>query len=454
MVVIDEAHRLRNVSNVIANTLKVALGERNKLLLSATPLQNSLLELFGLVSFVDEHSFGDLKSFREQFAGVTQERAFDLLRERLKPICHRTLRRQVTAYVPFTKRHAILQKYEAEDRLYNLVTAYLQRENLQALPSGQRALMTLVLRKLLASSSFAIAGALASISERLQSRLDKGRQAAALTDTVDEDYEALDETEEEWADEDHVEPLSEADLRALENEITELREVKTGKTTVLTGEQARELLDSIDTSTMVGLRDRALIAVMIFAFARISAVVAMRVEDYYPKGKRWWVRLHEKGGKRHEIPAHHNLEADLDAYIKAAGIGDDGKSPLFRSAVGRTDMLTEKPMNRVDAWRMVQRRAADLGAQFGSAATHFGQPGSRPISRPAERLRTRKPWRRMKAPAQQSFMIERAMRLRSMRSSGSRFERGPEVAAYLPSRALRPWVRSFTSTIVALVDRT
>jgi site-specific recombinase XerD len=140
--------------------------------------------------------------------------------------------------------------------------------------------------------------------------------------------------------------------------------VKTGKTTVLTGEQARELLDSIDTSTVVGLRDRALISVMTFAFARVGAAAAMRVEDYYPKGKRWWVRLHEKGGKRHEMPAHHNLEAYLDAYIKAAGIGEDGKSPLFRSAAGRTDMLTEKAMNRVDAWRMVQRRAADLGMRI------------------------------------------------------------------------------------------
>ena len=78
---------------------------------------------------------------------------------------------------------------------------------------------------------------------------------------------------------------------------------------MLTSEQARELLDSIDTSTVVGLRDRALISVMTFGFARIGAAVAMRVEDYYPKGKRWWVRLHEKGGKRHEMPAHHNLEA-------------------------------------------------------------------------------------------------------------------------------------------------
>jgi site-specific recombinase XerC len=121
--------------------------------------------------------------------------------------------------------------------------------------------------------------------------------------------------------------------------------VKTGKTTVLTGEQ--ELLDSIDTSTLVGLRDRALISVMTFAFARIGADVGMRVEDYYPKGKRWWVvRLHEKGGKRHEMPAHHTLEAYLDSYLEAAGFRDAGKAPLFRSAAGRTGTLTATAMNR------------------------------------------------------------------------------------------------------------
>jgi integrase/recombinase XerD len=153
--------------------------------------------------------------------------------------------------------------------------------------------------------------------------------------------------------------------------------VKTGKTTVLDAEQARKLLDSIritrtvtlldgtsmEVPCVVGLRDRALISVMTFAFARIGAVVAMRVEDYYSKGKRWWVRLHEKGGKRHEMPAHHNLEAYLDAYIEAAGIRDAGKVSLFRSAAGRTGTLTEKPMNRVGAWRMIQRRAADLGTR-------------------------------------------------------------------------------------------
>jgi site-specific recombinase XerD len=137
--------------------------------------------------------------------------------------------------------------------------------------------------------------------------------------------------------------------------------VRRGKTPVLTTDQARLLLDSIDTSTFVGLRDRALIGVMTYAFARVGALVAMRVEDYFANGKRWWVRLHEKGGKRHEMPAHHKLEAFLDEYLRAAGIAGDDKSPLFRSAIGRAGALAATAMHRVDAWRMIQRRSAELG---------------------------------------------------------------------------------------------
>jgi adenine-specific DNA-methyltransferase len=144
LVVIDEARRLRNVykpSNVIANTLKMALAGKHKLLLTATPLQNSLLELFGLVSFIDEHTFGGLRSFREQFANLSQQQVFETLKARLKPICHRTLRRQVTAYIPYTKRLPLVEEFtpeESEDRLYHLVSDYLRRDNLQALPASQR----------------------------------------------------------------------------------------------------------------------------------------------------------------------------------------------------------------------------------------------------------------------------------------------------------------------------
>lgn len=228
LVVIDEAHRLRNVykpANVIANTLKLALAGKHKLLLTATPLQNSLLELFGLVSFIDEHAFGDLKSFREQFANLNQEQVFNTLKARLKPICHRTLRRQVTAYIPYTKRLPMVEEFtpeESEDRLYHLVSEYLQRDNLQALPASQRSLMTLVLRKLLASSTFAIAGALTSISNRLKAKLRKQVLAESLEDELDQDYEALDETAEEWTEDEPVELLSEADRQALEQEIADL----------------------------------------------------------------------------------------------------------------------------------------------------------------------------------------------------------------------------------------
>lgn len=137
--------------------------------------------------------------------------------------------------------------------------------------------------------------------------------------------------------------------------------VRKGKTPVLTPDEARTLLDSIDTDTAVGLRDRALIGLLVYTFARVGAAVAMRVGDYYPQGKRWWVRLHEKGGKHHEMPAHHNLEAWLDAYLHGAGIADDKKSPLFRTAVGRTGTLSDRPMTRNDALRMVWRRARDAG---------------------------------------------------------------------------------------------
>jgi integrase/recombinase XerD len=137
--------------------------------------------------------------------------------------------------------------------------------------------------------------------------------------------------------------------------------VKRGKTPVLTADEARQLLDSIDVSTPIGLRDRALIGVMVFSFARVSAVVGMRVEDFYQLGKRSWLRLHEKGGKFHEVPAHHNAEAYLDAYIVAAGIAGDKGGPLFRSALGRSGRMSENLLSRHDALRMVKRRARAAG---------------------------------------------------------------------------------------------
>ena len=139
--------------------------------------------------------------------------------------------------------------------------------------------------------------------------------------------------------------------------------VRTGKTPVLQPEEARLLLASLDGPDLAGLRDRALLAVMVYSFARVSAVVRMAVEDYYQQGKRWWLRLHEKGGKHHAVPVHHKAEAYLDAYLNAAGIADEKGTPLWRTLT-RGRALSGRRMSRVDVFRMIKRRvqAAGLGA--------------------------------------------------------------------------------------------
>jgi integrase/recombinase XerD len=116
--------------------------------------------------------------------------------------------------------------------------------------------------------------------------------------------------------------------------------VKKGKTPVLGNDEARALLDMINTGSLIGLRDRALIAVMVYTFARVNAMLNMKVKDYFTQGRRGWVRLHEKGGKEHEVPCHHTLEQYLDEYITAAGIAGDSDGVLFRTAAGKTGMLT------------------------------------------------------------------------------------------------------------------
>jgi superfamily II DNA/RNA helicase len=172
--------------------------------LTATPLQNSLLELYGLVSVIDDYTFGDLKSFKNQFSRLTNEDNFDDLKQRLKPICQRTLRRQVLEYIKYTNRIPITQEFyptENEERLYNLVSEYLQRSNLYALPPSQRQLMTLILRKLLASSTYAISGTLEALAKRLDAIVQTiAEPLTALEEAVAQDFESYEEEKEEWAE--------------------------------------------------------------------------------------------------------------------------------------------------------------------------------------------------------------------------------------------------------------
>jgi integrase/recombinase XerD len=133
--------------------------------------------------------------------------------------------------------------------------------------------------------------------------------------------------------------------------------IKRGKTPVLSAEQTRQLLNSIETTTILGLRDKALIATMVYTFSRISAVLGLKVEDYFSTGKRWKLRLMEKGGKYNETYVHHNAETYLDDYLDAAGIRNDKKTPLFRS-LDRRRLLSARSMSRTDALRMVKKRAS------------------------------------------------------------------------------------------------
>lgn len=151
--------------------------------------------------------------------------------------------------------------------------------------------------------------------------------------------------------------------------------VKRGKTPVLSADEARALLDSIDTQTLVGLRDRAIIGVMLYSFARVSAVIGMKVTDYYIQGKRSWLRFHEKGGKRHEVPAHHKAEEYLDAYIMAAGISEKTHDRLFLAARGKTGQLSPTAIQRWDVWRMINKRAKKAGIDTAVCCHSFRATG-------------------------------------------------------------------------------
>jgi len=272
LVCIDEAHRLRNVyrpQSRMARRITDSIGPAHKLLLTATPLQNSLMELYGLVSIIDEHVFGDAASFRDQFvkAGNETDRN-NQLRNRLMPVCIRTLRSQVLGYISYTNRIPITQDFtpsDDEQQLYESVSAFLQRENLISLPASQRQLITLVLRKLLASSTFAIAGTLQGLVARLRimkRELERVRlqtsvsnnsiQATptktpifpneattqSVSELIDEgDFESILELEDEWESDDEEviveevvpepqiqvqKPTIDIDPKALDDELNEL----------------------------------------------------------------------------------------------------------------------------------------------------------------------------------------------------------------------------------------
>lgn len=262
LVVVDEAHRLRNVyknTNKIGNSIKKSIQERNKILLTATPLQNSLLELYGLVSIIDDYAFGDLKSFRAQYSRLNNgadKDTYNELKERLKPVCKRTLRRQVLEYIKYTNRTAMVEEFfptADEQKLYEMVSDYLQSPNLFALPPSQRQLMTLILRKLLASSTYAISGTLEGLAKKLESIVSEQENPDTALDNIAKDYEPFDELKDEWHDEENGadekgEKHSPEDIPYIKKEIEKLREFEKLAKSIVKNSKGEKLITALETA--------------------------------------------------------------------------------------------------------------------------------------------------------------------------------------------------------------
>ena len=205
IAVIDEAHKLRNAyrkSNKMGQNLSWALDDTRKLLVTATPLQNSLLELYGLTTLIDDQIFGELAAFRARY--MNQDADLDDLRQRLAPFCHRTLRRQVLEYVQYTERRPMTQEFypsDAEQSLYEAVSRFLEREDTYSIPAPQRHLTTLILRKILASSSYALAGTMDTFRERLEGLLQEHRETLSLAERIIEGEELEPDLLDEWSEE-------------------------------------------------------------------------------------------------------------------------------------------------------------------------------------------------------------------------------------------------------------
>ncbi len=263
LVVIDEAHRLRNSwrkKNHMGRALKDATSHVRKLLLTATPLQNSAMELFGLLSFIDPRSFGSEESFRAQYHSLAHQSRFEELRNRIAPFFYRTLRRQVLEYIQYTKRIALTETYapdNEEQSFYDDFTEWLSRRNLFSVPSAQRSLLTLVLHKLLASSSFAMQKAL----DRMEQRLVDLSAKLGVEEVID-DIDGLDSDIEEWEDDDE-EPGEALDQAALADEISEIREFRRRVQAIRTNAKGDKLLTALQLGFQkmqdLGASDKAII---------------------------------------------------------------------------------------------------------------------------------------------------------------------------------------------------
>jgi adenine-specific DNA-methyltransferase len=365
LAVIDEAHRLRNVyksGNKQARTIADALKERPKLLLTATPLQNNLMELFGLISVIDPFVFGDEGSFKQQFVLSKDEDSRNReLKARISPFVVRTLRKQVREYIPFTNRAAITQKFDPSDdeqRLYEGISSYLQRDALCALPNSQRELITLILRKLLASSSFAIAHTLRA----LIARLEKQASPQALLDP--EEMEFLETISQEWKEE----PLQAAQDDETKKQQSKIREELLELRTYV------ELAEKIRTNS----KGEALASALKEAFDRAQQLGAAQKAVIFTESKRTQTYLYDllsSRGYQDQIVLINGSNSDSSSKaIYEEWLKNQPKGSLGSRAVDMKAALVHHFRNKATILLATEAAAEGINLQFCSLVVNYDLP--------------------------------------------------------------------------------
>lgn len=375
LVVIDEAHRLRNVykpTNKISNTIKNALADRKKILLTATPLQNSILELYGLTTIIDDYAFGDLKSFKMQYNRNLDETDYQNLRRRLAPLCKRTLRRQVLEYVRYTKRIAILQEFfptKQEQELYDLVSEYLQRPRLYALPNSQRQLMTLILRKLLASSTHAIYGTLCALIEKLESKLKQQGVELSESDLFQSDYEDYESATEEWlddeedSDETDDEELAPEDIENIKSEIKDIEKFRDLAFKINRNSKAEQLFEGLNQG-----------------FAQLEELGAQKKALIFTESRRtqdFLYELLEKRGYKGKVVLFNGSNSDKQssAIYKSWKEKHKGTSKITGSATAdKRAALVDYFRNEAIIMIATEAAAEGINLQFCSLVVNYDMP--------------------------------------------------------------------------------
>jgi len=367
LVIIDEAHKLRNVyrkKNKLAQQIKWALEGRKKILLTATPLQNSLMELYGLASIIDDHYFGDAESFRQKYVNSTDDHGE--LRERLAQFCHRTLRNNVTEYIRYTRRRSMTLPYKnspREQQLYDRISEFIDREESYSIPRAQRHLMTLVLRKILASSRYAITGTLKTLRDRLQA-LRKGQQAESLVNYFLQDDALEDEYFEDYADELNAQQDKAAiDPEKLDAEIAALDDLIAFAESISKDAKSETLLKALDIGFNELKKMRANRKAIIFTESR-------RTQEYLAR------LLQEKGysGKivlfngSNNDPLSHKIYADWLEQNKDSGRQSGSRAIDIRAAI------IEYFQDHADILIATEAAAEGVNLQFCSLLINYDLP--------------------------------------------------------------------------------